>query len=386
MLNRLSILRWVTIVLFLTGVTSTASASIIPSPPKLAAGSYLLMDAASGEILVEHNADKQLPPASLTKMMTAYIVESEIQAGRISLDETTKISEKAWSWGGSKMFVEVDTVVTIEELLKGLIIQSGNDAAIALAEHVAGTEQIFAEVMNQYADKLGMTKTHFENASGWPSPEHYTTANDLALLARAIIVDHPQFYPLYSVREFTYNNITQSNRNSLLWRDTKVDGLKTGHTQEAGYCLVSSAVDDGMRLIAVVMGAASESTREQESLKLLSYGFRYFQTHELYDAATPLNVARVWGGQSDALELGLAEDAIVTITKGDENQLKAKLSIQPVIEAPVKTGDVLGTLTVTLNNNTVLERPLIALSDIPQAGFFKRLLDFISLFFYNLFN
>lgn len=367
-------------------ISIAAHASIIPSPPELAATAYLLMDANSGEIIVSNNIDDKIPPASLTKMMTAYIVESELKSGRLSLSDKVKISEKAWSWGGSKMFVKVGSLVTIEDLLRGLVIQSGNDAAIALAEHIAGDEKIFANVMNQYAQKLGMKNSHFVNASGWPSDDHYSTAKDLALLAKSIITDHPEFYPIYSEREFTYNNITQSNRNSLLWRAPNVDGLKTGHTEAAGYCLVASAIQDSMRLISVVTGTRSESAREQESLKLLSYGFRYYETHELYAEATALNVSRVWAGETDSIELGLMENAIVTIPRGDENRLKATLQINPVIEAPVRTGDVLGSLLVTLDDKVVIERPLVALSDIPQAGFFSRILDYISLFFFNLFN
>lgn len=367
-------------------ISVASQASIIPSPPELAASAYLLMDANSGKIIVSHNANEKIPPASLTKMMTSYIVESELKSGRIALTDETKISEKAWGWGGSKMFLQVNSLVSIEDLLRGLIIQSGNDAAIALAEHVAGTEKIFANVMNRYAKKLGMHNTNFVNASGWPADNHYSTAGDLALLARSIVTDHSEFYPIYSEREFTYNNITQSNRNSLLWRSPNVDGLKTGHTEEAGYCLVSSALQDGMRLIAVVTGTRSESAREQESLKLLSYGFRYYETHMLYQKADTLNVSRVWAGVNENVELGLLEDALVTIPRGDEDKLKARLEINPVIEAPVRTGDVLGTLTVVLEDQTVIERSLVALSDIPQAGFFSRILDYISLFFFNLFN
>jgi len=367
-------------------ISVASQASIIPSPPELAASAYLLMDANSGKIIVSHNANEKIPPASLTKMMTSYIVESELKSGRIALSDETKISEKAWGWGGSKMFLQVNSLVSIEDLLRGLIIQSGNDAAIALAEHVAGTEKIFANVMNQYAEKLGMHNTNFVNASGWPADNHYSTAGDLALLARSIVTDHSEFYPIYSEREFTFNNITQSNRNSLLWRSPNVDGLKTGHTEEAGYCLVSSALQDGMRLIAVVTGTRNESAREQESLKLLSYGFRYYETHMLYQKADTLNVSRVWAGAIENVELGLLEDALVTIPRGDEDKLKARLEINPVIEAPVRTGDVLGTLTVVLEDQTVIERSLVALSDIPQAGFFSRILDYISLFFFNLFN
>lgn len=367
-------------------VTTSVQAAIIPAAPAIGASGYVLMDANSAKIIVEKNADERLPPASLTKLMTAYIVESEIMAGRIALSDKTTISEKAWSWGGSKMFVEVNTQVTIEDLLRGLIVQSGNDAAIALAEHVAGSEEAFAGMMNQYAAALGMVNTNYVNASGWPAPDHYSTARDLAILAQKIVTDHAEFYHMYAEREFTYNKITQSNRNSLLWRAPNVDGLKTGHTQEAGYCLVASATEDGMRLVSVVMGAASESSREQESLKLLSYGFRYFTTRTLYSAAAPLNTSRVWAGMTDTIDLGLDSDAIVTYPKGEDNQLKAQLNIQPVIKAPIKMGDMLGTMTVTLEGEVVLERQLVALADVPEAGFFKRIWDSILLFFFNLMN
>ncbi len=364
----------------------TVQAAIIPAAPAIGASGYILMDANSAHVIVSDNADEKLPPASLTKLMTAYIVESEIMAGRIAMSDTTTISEKAWGWGGSKMFVEVNTQVTIEDLLRGLIIQSGNDAAIALAEHIAGSEDAFAGMMNQYAAAMGMTNTHYVNASGWPHDDHYSTARDLAILAQKIVTDHAEFYPIYSEREFTYNKITQSNRNSLLWRAPNVDGLKTGHTSKAGYCLVASATEDGMRLISVVMGASSESAREQESLKLLSYGFRYFTTRELYTAATALNTSKVWAGLSDTIDLGLESNAIVTYPKGEDSQLKAQITIQPVIEAPIFIGDVLGTLVVTLDDKVVLERSLVALADIPEAGFFSRIWDYILLFFFNLMN
>ena len=390
-MDRVSRLASSLFIVFCTLFAQVSLAAIVPAPPQLAAKSYLLMDARSGEIIVRNNEHLQLPPASLTKMLTAYIVEEELAKGRLTLKDTSRISEKAWKMGGSKMFIKVDTDVSIEDLLRGVIIQSGNDASVALAEHVAGSEEVFADVMNQYAGRLGMENSSFVNATGWPAKGHLTTAHDMAILARAIIYDHPEFYPIYAEKHFTYpktgnNKIKQSNRNRLLWRDPSVDGLKTGHTEEAGYCLVSSAKQEDMRLIAVVMGAASDEARAQESQKLLTYGFRYFQSRELYKAATSLSEARVWAGAADKLDLGLAEDLVLTIPRGDENKLNAALNIEPVIEAPIKTGDVLGNLVVTLNNEVLVEKPLVALHDVEQAGFFSRMTDYVSLFFYNLFN
>ncbi len=369
----------------------TAIAAIIPAPPQLAATSYLLMDARTGKILVEHNVDQQLPPASLTKMMTAYIVEDEISKGNLSMTDTTRISEKAWRMGGSKMFVRVDSYVSISDLLRGVVIQSGNDASVALAEHVAGSEEVFVDVMNQYANKLGLENTAFKNATGWPAPGHLSTARDMAMLARHIIYDHPNLYPLYSEKDFTYtpsgeNPITQSNRNTLLRRNPLVDGLKTGHTQEAGYCLVTSAKDGDTRFITVVMGTSSEEARAQESQKLLSYGFRYYQSLPLYKSGEELSTNRIWAGQSENLRLGTNEDVVVTIPRGEENKLNAVLNVADVIEAPIQQGDVLGNLVVDLEGEVVVDLPLVALDSVPQAGFFSRMSDYVSLFFYNLLN
>lgn len=370
---------------FIGAKTVLAKAALIPAPPQVSASSYLLIDANSGEVIVESNSTQALPPASLTKMMTAYIVESEVASGNINLYDEVPISVKAWRTGGSKMFVKEGTKVVLEDLLKGVIIQSGNDASIALAEYVAGSEDAFADIMNQQALALGMNNTNFMNATGLPSENHFTTASDLALLAKAIIQDYPEQYALYKEKYFTYNNIRQPNRNRLLWRDKSVDGLKTGHTNEAGYCLVSSAKRDDMRLISVVMGTKSEEARAKETQKLLNYGFRYYKTHQLYQPGESLTNTRVWGGAQDALELGLAAPVVVTIPRGSKDELKASLDLDPLIEAPVQLGQEFGRLVIRLDDKIIVNEPLVALNEVEQGGLFKRIWDWIKLFFMGLF-
>jgi D-alanyl-D-alanine carboxypeptidase (penicillin-binding protein 5/6) len=359
---------------------------IIPAPPQLAATAYLLIDADTGKILVEHNSDQKIPPASLTKMMTSYLVSSEISRGSIKENDLVDVSVKAWRMGGSKMFIREGTRVSVKDLLNGVIIQSGNDASVALAEFVAGSESAFVDVMNQQAALLGMNQTLYKNATGWPAEGHITTARDLSLLARALINDHPEHYRLYSEKYFKYNGINQPNRNKLLFRDKSVDGIKTGHTDEAGFCLVSSAKQDGMRLIAVVMGTRSESARAAESQKLLTYGFRFYQTHELYSAGEVLNTARVWSGRSDQVKLGLMQEVLLTIPRGSEKEITANVLVDDTIRAPIKVGDELGQLEVRLQGELLLEKPLIALNSVEQAGFFSRMWDSIALFFANLFK
>lgn len=374
--------------IILLGLTSAAFAkpALIPAPPQVSASSYILMDATSGEIIVESNSYEQLPPASLTKMMTAYIVERAIAQGDVKLHDEVPISVKAWRTGGSKMFIKEGTKVKLEDLLKGVIIQSGNDASIALAEYVAGSETAFADIMNQQAAELGMTSSMWHNSTGLPADGHVSTAHDLAILARAIIQDYPQQYAVYAEKYFTYNNIRQPNRNRLLWRDKSVDGLKTGHTEEAGYCLVASAVRGDMRLISVVMGTASEDARAKETQKLLNYGFRYYETETLYSAAESLAQSKVWGGAVEEFNLGVARDVIVTIPRGHKSELDAQIEIEPVIKAPVAVGDVFGRLIVKLDGETIVDEKLVALGDVPEGGFFKRLWDLIKLFFIGLFN
>ena len=376
--------------LLLAGLLAVAplarAENMIPRPPEVEARSYLLLDAKSGQVLVEHNADKKLPPASLTKMMTAYLVEKEIQSGNIKEQDMVPISVKAWRMGGSRMFVKEGTQVPLVDLLKGVIVQSGNDASVALAEYVAGSEGAFADLMNNQAGQLGMDNTHFVNATGWPADDHYTTARDLAWLARAIIRDYPEHYDIYAQKEFSYNGITQQNRNLLLWRDDSVDGLKTGHTEEAGYCLVSSAKQNGMRLISVVMGTDSEAARARESQKLLSYGFRFYETYEGYGAGDVLDTPEVWMGAADQVRLGLEDDLVLTVPKGSQEQLKAEMSIQPELRAPIEEGRQYGTLTVSLDGEQLVQRPLVALEAVEEAGFFSRIWDHIVLFFKGLFD
>ncbi|WP_439133510.1 D-alanyl-D-alanine carboxypeptidase family protein [Pseudomaricurvus sp.] len=363
-----------------------ARPDIIPAPPQLAATGYILMDAKTGKVLVEKNSDERLPPASLTKLMTSYIVSSEVEGGNIDENEEVNISVKAWKMGGSKMFVREGTKVPLHDLLLGMIVQSGNDATVALAEYVSGSEGAFVDVMNQQAALLGMTGTHYKNSTGWPAEGHLTTARDQAILARALINDFPRHYALYAEKYFKYNGINQPNRNRLLFRDDSVDGLKTGHTEEAGYCLVASAQKNGMRLISVVMGTRSDEARAAESQKLLSYGFRYFQTHKLYSGGESLQQSRVWGGKSKEVSLGLADDLYLTIPRGADDDLDAKIFIDDVIKAPISEGQELGNLTVVLNDETLVDQPLVALTAVEQAGFFARLWDSIKLFFLGLFS
>lgn len=360
--------------------------TMIPSPPQLAASSWILMDADSGRMLVEHNADERLPPASLTKLMTAYLVERELDRGNIALDDMVDISEKAWRTGGSKMFIEVGTQVPVEQLLNGIIISSGNDASVAMAEYLAGGEAPFADMMNQHATRLGMDDTNFVNATGLPGDEHYSSAHDMALLAQHIINDYPEHYAIYAEKEFSFNDINQPNRNRLLWRDPSVDGLKTGWTTEAGYGLVASAKRDDMRLISVVMGTDSEEARAQETQKLLSYGFRYFETLELYERGAVLNTPRVWGGDKNELRVGVGQDIHMTVPRARNSELTARLDIRPDLMAPISAGDQVGTLEVRLGEEIVGERTLVALESIEEGGMFKRLFDQVQRFFTNLFS
>lgn len=372
--------------LLLTAPAAWASQMVIPAPPQLAAKSYVLMDAASGNILIEENADERLPPASLTKLMTAYLATLDINRGQIKESDLVRISEKAWRMGGSKMFIEVGNEVAVDDLLHGIIIQSGNDASVALAEHIAGSEEAFADMMNATAERLGMGNSQFRNATGWPDPEHYSSAKDMAKLARAIIYEDPQHYAIYAQKEFLWNGIKQPNRNLLLWRDKTVDGLKTGHTEEAGYCLVSSAVRDGMRLIAVVFGTTSEQARAAETQKLLTYGFRFFETRTFYQKGAELAQAQVWKGAARQLKAGLANDLTLTLPKGQLDKLQAGMSLNPQLIAPIQQGDVIGKVEVKLGEEVVHSADLVALETVEEGGLFRRLWDSIRLFFYGLFN
>ena len=362
-------------------VPGAQAAVVKPSPPEIKARAYILQDYDSGAVLVESNADEPMEPASLTKMMTVYVALAQLAEGKFALDDRVLVSEKAWRMKGSRMFIRVDTEVPVEDLLKGIIIQSGNDASVALAEFVAGDEVAFADLMNQYARQLGMTNTHFVNASGLPHADHHTTARDMATLARALIRDFPEHYPLHAQREYTWNNIKQANRNPLLGDGSSVDGVKTGHTEAAGYCLVASAREDNMRLISALLGSASEATRESETLSLLRYGFRFYETERVFQAGTPVTRPRLWKGQSEELELGLAEDLYLTVPRGQVKKLDTSFLVAESIVAPVNAGQVLGTARISLDGETLAERPLVALSDAPQGGLWRRLSDGVKLWF-----
>lgn len=364
---------------------SLAQAAITPTPkaPPVAAKSYILQDFASGKVIAESNSEQRLPPASITKLMTAYVVSHELEAGNIQLNDDVLISEKAWRMVGSRSFIEVNSKVSVEVLLRGMIIQSGNDAAVALAEHIAGSEETFAQMMNQYAQQLGMYDTNYRNATGLPDPDHYTTAKDIATLSAAVIRDFPDHYKWYAEKEFTYNDITQHNRNKLLWRDTSVDGLKTGHTQEAGYCLAASAQRSGMRLISVVLGTRSENARAQETQKLFNYGFRFFETHDLYKAGQKVAQTKVWKGMSEQLELGLTAPLAITVPRGRYKELVATSNIaQPVI-APIKAGTQLGEVNIHLAGELVAKQSLVALKDVEQGSWWQRLIDTILLWIWG---
>lgn len=357
-----------------------------PNAPPVSAKSYILVDYDSQRILAEQNADERVEPASLTKMMTAYVVDVALRDGDISLQDMVTISEKAWRTGGSRMFIEVGKQVSLEDLLKGLIIQSGNDAAVALAEYVAGSEASFAALMNHQAKLLGLSNTHYVNATGLPHEDHYTSARDMALLSRAIIRDFPQQYELYAVKSFTFNGITQHNRNQLLYRDESVDGLKTGHTEAAGYCLAASARRNDQRLISVVMGSPNEKGRVSASQALLGYGFRFFTTHRLYGAGEPITRTRVWKGTAEDVGLGLEKDLYVTIPRGRYDELQANMRLNQAIEAPISAGSELGHVEVSLDGNTVTTAPLLALQDVPEAGLMGRLSDEAVLLFKSMFD
>ncbi len=376
--------RLVVIATLISSATIAWSATApIPAAPQLGAESFIMVDFESGMVLAEKDSDARVEPASITKLMTAYVVFQEIKSGNMSLEETVHISRKAWSMEGSRMFVDVNSNVPIEELLKGLIVQSGNDAAVALAEHVAGSEEVFASMMNQHAKRLGMTNTHYTNAAGLDDPEHYTTARDVSKMASALIRDFPKLYEWYSIKEFTYNEIVQRNRNALLWRDPAVDGLKTGYTDEAGYCLAASAKRGDMRLITAVMGTDSERARADDTQKLLNYGFRFFETHKLYSGGEELAQGEVWKGDAESVSLGIKDDLIVTVPRGQYRDLDAIVDVRQVITAPIVDHEELGKLKITLGGETLVERPLLALSGVPEGGFWSRISDSVALWFHD---
>ncbi len=360
--------------------------SPVPAAPSVGASSYILVDFHSGTDIAERDADARVEPASITKLMTSYLVFAEIRDGNLNLSDEVLISERAWRMPGSRMFVEVGNRVSVEELLKGVIIQSGNDASVALAEHVGGSEEVFAGMMNDAATRLGMTNTHYTNATGLPDPDQYTTARDIAILAAALIREFPDFYSWYSEREYTYGGIRQHNRNRLLWRDPSVDGLKTGHTSSAGFCLVTSASRDGMRLISVVMGTDSEEARATANQALLNYGFRFFETYQLYEAGDKLSTERVWRGRENDIELGVDEDLFVVIPRGRYEALEARLEMDDILNAPIESGGRVGSLVIALDGEVISERPLVALGSVEEAGLFGRASDSVRLWLGGLFG
>lgn len=354
----------------------------LPTPPALAAKSWLLVEMASGQQLAAQAPDQRLEPASLTKLMTAYLSFAAIKQGTIKLDQAVPVSQKAWKTGGSRMFIQIGTQVKVEDLLKGMIVQSGNDACVALAEAIAGDEENFAQMMNREAQRLGMKGSSFRNSSGLPDPQHYTTARDLATLAGALIRDFPDEYAkYYSLKEFRYNNITQPNRNRLLWIDPTVDGLKTGHTEAAGYCLVSSAKRGPRRLLSVVLGAPSDSVRAQESLKLLNYGFQFYDAVQVYAKNEEVSTLKVWKGTASSVKLGFVNDLVIAVPKGFGPKIRTELVSQQPLIAPVAQGQVLGTLKVSLDGKPFADYPVLALDAVPSAGIVGRMVDTVRLWF-----
>ena len=351
----------------------------IPAAPQVNARGYFLMDFTSGQVLAEVNADQRLEPASLTKLMSAYAVFHALKDGRIKMDDQVRISAHARDQDGSRMFIEVGTTVSVENLVQGMIVQSGNDATVALAEHVAGSEPVFVDLMNQYAQRLGLASTHFQNSPGMPGPEHYTTARDIAVLSAALIREYPEYYKWYSQRAFTWNKITQPNRNGLLDRDPTVDGLKTGHTDTAGYCLVSSAKRGDMRLVSVVMGSPSISAREDASAALLNYGFNFFQTRKLYDANATVLTIPVWKGTAETVKLGVTHDVYAVMPRGQESALSAAADVPEPLFAPLARANEVGKLRVNLGDKTLGTYSLHPIEDVGEAGFFSRMIDDVKL-------
>ena len=373
-------LRFLCISLFL--VPLLAFAQQMPTPPALAAKSWLLIESSSGQVLASQAADERLEPASLTKLMTAYLTFSAIKQGTIKLDQAIPVSERAWRAQGSRMFIQVGTQVVVEDLIKGMIVQSGNDACVALAEAIAGSEDNFAQMMNREAQRLGMKNSSFRNAAGMPDPQHYTTASDLAKLTSALIRDFPAEYAkYYSIKEFRYNKITQPNRNRLLWLDPTVDGVKTGHTDAAGYCLISSAKRGPRRLLSIVLGTASDAVRAQESLKLLNYGFQFYDAVQLYAKNQPVSSLKVWKGAQGTVKAGFANDFMIAVPKGFEQRIAVELASQQPLMAPVTQGQTIGTLKISLDGKPYGEYPVTAIEAVPVASIFGRMIDSVRLWF-----
>lgn len=376
--------------LLLTNIPFVWALNITPTPPQLNAKAYLLMDYNSGQILVAQNEHQRMEPASLTKMLTSYVLSYELERGNVSETDMVTVSENAWAKnfpGSSVMFIEVGKLVELDDLHKGIVIQSGNDASIAVAEHVAGSENSFADLMNYHAKRLGMTGSHFVNSTGLPHDNHYTTAYDMALIGQALIRDFPAHYELYSHKEFTYNNIPQANRNPLLWdQSMQVDGIKTGHTESAGYCLVTSAVEDNMRLIAVVMGADSKQARKVDSKRLLTYGFRYFDTIKPYKSGEKLKNTRVWMAEKETIDLGILEEKHLTIPKGAQSRIEANIELNERLMAPISKGDEVGTVYISLDGKDVTQYKLVALENVNEGSWWSQFIDWVILQFQKLFG
>ncbi|WP_088967729.1 D-alanyl-D-alanine carboxypeptidase family protein [Vogesella sp. LIG4] len=356
-----------------------AATAFVPPVPEIAGKAYYLTDYQSGTVVAARDADSRIEPASLTKLMTAYLTFKALREKRLSMDQTLTVSHSGWQEEGSRMFLDPKHPAKVDDLVKGMIVQSGNDACITLAEAIAGSEQVFAQMMTAEAKRLGMANTQFRNATGLPDPQHYTTVHDLGILASAIVRDYPEYYPIYSMKSFTYNNITQPNRNLLLYRDPNVDGMKTGHTASAGFNLIASSHRDGRRVISVVVGTASEEARAVESSKLLNYALQFFETPKLYTAGKAVKEVPVYKGASKLLTVGFARDVFVTVPRGQAGQLKAQLSTTQPLIAPVKAGQVVGKLSVSLDGKVVAEQPVVALQPVEQGGFLSRLWDSIKL-------
>lgn len=369
----------------LTTTTPSQPPLIIPSPPRINAKAYVLMDANSGAILAEKDMNEKLPPASLTKLMTLYVVSQALAQGQIRLDDKVPVSKEAWSRGGSRMFLKEGSYVTVRELIEGIIVASGNDACVAIAQYIGGNEKSFAELMNQTAKRLGMKDSNFVDSTGLPRPDHYVTPYDLAILTRALINNFPQYYGWYKQKWIQYNKIKQPNRNRLLWRDPSVDGLKTGHTKAAGYCLIASALRHQMRLISVVMGTPSDAARSNDSQALLNWGFRYYRTYEFFKANTPITESRVWLSKQKKIALGLKQNLYVTIPSGQYKAVKARIKMQPRLYAPIMKGRAYGQIEIRLKGKTIATAPLVALNNDPRGGWFSRSLDHIELFFKGIF-
>jgi D-alanyl-D-alanine carboxypeptidase (penicillin-binding protein 5/6) len=374
-----------TALLLFTSFYSSAQ-NLLPRPPQINVTSYILVEPVTGKVLAEFNADDQIEPASMTKVMTGYIAADQLHRNLVRADDEVLISTKAWKMEGSRMFIEAGKRVSFEDLIKGVVIQSGNDASVAIAEYLGGTEEGFVDIMNAYAQSLGLNNTLFENSTGLPSSNHFSSARDLSIISANLINNFPEHYALYKEKSFTFNDIRQLNRNRLLWRDDSVDGIKTGHTESAGFCLISSAARGSMRLIAVVAGANSEDERFNASQRLLEYGFRFFVTQNLLESNEEVRSADVWGGKKNAVSLGLAKDLIVTVPRAELPSLKIDYTFNNNIEAPISKGDILGSLSVKSGDTVIANANLVALEEVEPKGFFGRLISKIIMWFLNLFN